>query len=167
MASLGPIVTALWRELGLAPPPGSVGTVFDLELGLVPMRLELADNGDTVLVRGRIGFLEGNVHEAGDQLGRVLRLGLGLAALNGAVLDAAAAEDILDQDHQGPVPVHAIAIASLSAPSSILSAVRAVLDWQIATEQLLTQSEDGATVASTRAAPAAKPGDTEMIIFQP
>jgi hypothetical protein len=161
------MVTALWRELGLAPPPGAIGASFDFELGPVPVTLELADNGETVIVRGRIGYLEGNMHEAGDQLGRVLRLGLGLTALNGAVLDAAEAEDILEKDHQGLVPVHAVALALLSAPATILPAVRAVIDWHTATEAILTQGEDGAAAPSSRAAAASLAADTEMIIFQP
>ena len=167
MAGLGPVVLALWRELGLAPPPESIGTAFDFELGPVPVTLELADNGDTVIVRGRIGFLEGNYHEAGDQLGRVLRLGLGLTALNGAVLDAAEAEDLLEKDHQGLVPVHAVALARLSAPASILPAVRAILDWQTATEAILTQSAEGDAERPVRTTSDRASDDVEMIIFQP
>jgi hypothetical protein len=117
-----------------------------------------------VTVRGRIGWLEGNAHEAGDQLGRVLKLGLGLTALNGAVLDASQAEDILERDHQGPVQVFALATAMLSEPASILPAVRAVLDWQTATESILSHSDDGDTPARSRPATGS---DAEMIIFQP
>jgi hypothetical protein len=164
MPGLGPVVTALWRELGLAPPVEMIGSEFEFDLGSTAFRLELEANGDTVTVRGRIGWLEGNAHEAGDQLGRVLKLGLGLTALNGAVLDASQAEDILERDHQGPVPVFALALAALSEPASILPAVRAVLDWQTATESILSQSDDGDAPARSRPATGS---DAEMIIFQP
>ena len=167
MASLAPVVAALWKELGLAPPVDQIGGSFDFDLGATAFRMTLADNGDTVLLRGRIGWLEGNPHEAGDQLGRVLRLGLGLTALNDAVLDAAEAEDILSPDHQGQVPVHVAATAQLSRPLTILPAIRAILDWQTATESILTQSpvDDDPLTPGRRASRSML--DAEMIIFQP
>ncbi len=165
MTGLGPIVATLWKELGLAPPAAPVGTSFDFELGATSMSLRLADNGETVVVRGRIGWLDGNPHEAGDQLGRVLRLGLGLTMLNAAVLDAAEAEDLLDRDRPEPVPVHVVALARLSVPDSILSAVQAVLTWQSACENILNQGDDGARPEAAPIRPAVADGD--MIIFQP
>lgn len=166
MSGLGPLVGVLWKELGLAPPLGQFGAHFDFELGEMPVSLDLQDNGDTVLLRGRIGFLEANAHEAGDQLARVFRLGLGLTALNGAVLDAAEAEDLLERDHQGLVPVHAVALASLSAPNSVLPALQAVLEWQSVTETILTQGDDDAGPKGARRSADPEP-EAEMIIFQP
>lgn len=167
MAGLGPIVAVLWKELGLAPPVGQIGSSFDFELGEMAISLALQDNGETVILRGCIGYLDGNAHEAGDQLSRVMRLGLALTALNGAVLDASEAADILEPGHEGQVPVHAMAMASLGTPSSILPALYAVLDWQTATETILTRSSDpsGADMPGSR-----NPGpelDDSMIIFQP
>lgn len=167
MSGLLPVVSLIWRELGLAPPLGKIGARFDFELGDMPVDLVLQDNGETVLVRGRIGFLEANMHEAGDQLSRVQRLALALTALNGAVLDAGEAEDILERDHQGMVPVHAVATAQLSTPDTILPALRAVLDWRSATESLLTQAEGAAEAEPGAGGQGSKASDTEMIIFQP
>lgn len=170
MSGLGPVVALLWKELGLAPPVDPVGAAFEFELGEMPLRLDLQDNGDTVVLRGRIGFLEGNAHEAGDQLARVFRLGLGLTALNAAALDAAEAEALLEAGHEGPVPVHAVALAQLSRPATVIPALRAVLDWQSVTDSILSQSAD-----TDGPGPGARPdarSDTwapgaEMIIFQP
>lgn len=167
MAGLGPVVTALWKELGMAPPFERIGESFEFELGSVAFRLQVADDGDTILARGRIGWLEGNPHEAGDQLGRALRLGLALTALNPAVLDASEAEDILEQGHEGPVPVYAVARASVSVPASILPAVSAVLDWQSATSGILTQTSDGESEPQPRRGADRAGPDAEMIIFQP
>lgn len=167
MAGLGPIVAALWKELGMAPPVETIGAEFEFDLGEMLVRLDLQDNGDTVTVRGRIGFLEGNAHEAGDQLSRVLRLGLGLVALNGAVLDAAAAEDILDNGHEGPVPVFALATASLAHPETVLQALRAVLDWQSVTGSILTQDVDEVGQPGSARPGSGPSSDAEMIIFQP
>lgn len=161
------MVAVLWKELGLAPPLGQIGTEFDFDLGETPVSLALQDNGETVTVRGRLGFLEGNAHEAGDQLSRVQRLALGLAALNPAVLDASEAQDILEPGHEGPVPVHAVALAQLSAPTSILPALRAVLDWHAVTGSILTQTADPSAEGEARARPASPGSEPEMIIFQP
>lgn len=165
MSGLGPVVALLWKELGLAPPVDPVGTGFEFEIGDLAVRLDLQDNGETVVLRGRIGYLEGNAHEAGDQLSRVLRLGLGLTALNAAALDAGEAESILEAGHEGPVPVHAVALAQLSRPATILTALRAVLDWQSVTESILSQ-RDEAEPSGTRGR-GAQAVETEMIIFQP
>lgn len=167
MAGLGPIVAALWKELGMAPPAEVIGAEFEFDLGEMPIRLELQDNGDTVTVKGRIGFLEGNAHEAGDQLSRVLRLGLGLVALNGAVLDAAAAEDILEKSHEGAVPIFALATATLGSPASVLPAIRSVLDWQSVTGSILSQDADKTAQGGAASRTGGASSDAEMIIFQP
>ena len=169
MSGLGPVVALLWKELGMAPPPERIGNEFDFELGEMAVSLSLQEDGDTVLVRGLIGHLEGNVHEAGDQLGRVLRLGLALTALNGAALDAAEAETILERDHEGTVPVHALAVVSLARPTGILTAMRSLLDWQTATGSILLQaSGDGDPAAAARHGEVSGgEQDGGMIIFQP
>lgn len=167
MSGLGPMVSLLWKELGLAPPVGAIGTEFDFDLGEMAVSLTLEDNGDSVIVRGRLGWLEGNTHEAGDQLARLLRLGLGLAALNGAVLDAAEAGDILERDHEGRVPVHALAMATLATPGSLLPALRALLDWKTATESILAQDGEDSETGNPVPRDGGRGPETEMIIFQP
>lgn len=168
MAGLGPVVAALWKELGLAPPVEAVGSEFDFDLGSTAFRLQMAENGERVVVRGRIGFLDGNAHEAGDQLQRVMRLGLALTALNGAALDAAEAQDILEPGHVGPVPVYAVAMALLTDPATIIPAVRAVLDWQSATEAILSRGEEAEYAEQAERGNKERAElDTGMIIFQP
>lgn len=167
VSGLGPMVAALWKELGLAPPVGQIGTEFDFDLGEMPLSLALQDNGETVTVRGCLGYLEGHQHEAGDQLSRLQRLGLALTALNAAALDAAEAQDILEAGHEGAVPVYAVALAQLSTPSSILPAVRAVLDWQAATGSILARNAEPGDDGAARARAASPSSEADVIIFQP
>lgn len=166
-AGLGPVVAALWKELGMAPPVERIESAFDFELEEVPMALALAENGETVVLRAQLGFLENDAHEAGDQLQRVLRLSLGLTAMNAAVLDASRAEELLELGHEGRVPIYAVATAQVSKPGSIVSAVESVLEWYSVTGTLLIQEVGEVEERTAKPAARSQALDADVIIFQP
>ncbi len=166
MASLRPIVDAIYVTLGLAPPVDMPDHEFTFDLSGIPVDLRVDATGQGGLVRATLGHLNMSTHVAQDQLGRLLKIGLGLTAVNRAVLDLPGAAELKagqDGAHRG---VYAAASFSLSDPQDAVEALRSVIEWQGYAEAILgppSMPEEEAAGPSGFA----RTSDDEMMIFQP
>lgn len=84
--SVRPAVEAIWQVLGVAAPPETIGERYAFTVDDIEMELRLARDGRGIELTGRLGRLAPHPMQATDQMRRLLRLGLGLAAVNRAAL---------------------------------------------------------------------------------
>lgn len=174
MSSLRAAVDAIYATLGLAPPVSPPGQEFGFELSGVPVVLRVDAGGRIGTVHANLGVLSASAHEAGAQLGQLLRLGLGLTALNRAALEVPGASALASGQETDQRQVYAVAIFPLDEPDEAVESLRAVMEWRGYAETVIAPPtpeggekgtmSDGRGLASS--AGAQRP-DEDYVIFQP
>ena len=165
MASLRPAVEAIYATLGMAPPVDPPGTEFTFDLGGVPIMLRIDASGSRGTIHATLGTLSNAPHTAGEQLGQLLRIGLGLTAINRAALDVPAAQALARGEEPALRQAFAVAHFPLAEPAEAIEAIREVMEWQGYAEAILgppTGADDMQTEATQASGP-----EEQFVIFQP
>lgn len=167
-------VEAIWQAMGLAAPPEEIGDRFDFSMDDTEVELRLTRDGRSILIEAVLGELSANPQTAGDQLRRLLRVGLGLSAVNRSALSLPGAKDTAQLAQRAarqteglaPLQVRAIARIDGNPAREAVPALQDVLDWRRFSDPIL---ERVASV-SERDTPARRPVSDPtagMVIFQP
>lgn len=175
--SVRPAVEAIWQVLGVGVPPDSIGERYAFTVDDIEMELRLSRDGRGIELAGRMGRLGLHPMQAADQLRRMLRLGLGLAALNRAALvlpaggDRGALEAMARGDlaQAGPPDIWAVTVLDQDLRRDAPRALQDLAQWRnlarpILGETIPTDPDDGPAPARRGPADEAERG---YFIFQP
>ena len=165
MATLKPMVEAIWRQLDLPPPLEEIGRSYGFDLSDTPISMRLEPNGRTVVLRGMIGLLPKDRFRAQGVLAKLLRFGLGLMSINHACLEIPEVERLIDDGETPALEVYALARAQITDPTTGVAALREIVEWRGYGEPLLDSAGDRADfdgMNPTEFAP-----EESLVIFKP
>lgn len=167
-------VEAIWQAMGLAAPPEEIGERFDFSMDDTEVELRLTRDGRSILVEAVLGDLSANPQTAGDQLRRLLRVGLALSAVNRSALSLLGARDTAQLAQRAarqteglaPLQVRAVARIDGNPAREAIPALQDVLGWRQFSDPILER----VAVPSGRDTPirrSASDPTADMVIFQP
>lgn len=167
MVTLKPTVDVIWRTLDMPPPLGEIGRSFDFDLSGSPVSLNIEPNGETVSVRGTLGYLDGDAFAAQDQIRHLLRLGLGLMAVNQGALEIPNLQEFVDDQRGERIPVYAVSKGSLNNPDMTVSALRDIVEWHGYAENVLQQVAESDRSENSSSVDEQNLAEGQFVIFQP
>lgn len=147
--SVRPAVEAIWIALGVGVPPEEIGARYGFTLDDTEMELNLARDGRGIELSARLGRLGLHPLQAADQMRKLLRLGLGLAASNRAALvlpvgaERPALESMARGDlaAAGPPEVRVITALGADIRQDAVRAVQDVAQWRRLARPILGEPE--------------------------
>ena len=177
MASVAPVIEAIWERLGLPKPTERIDSEFFFEADGADVTVRAAPNGRDAILSLWLGQLGPSGIEGRDQAVSLLRQSLALAAMNeatlslgnGAPLEAFAA---LNRTSGGattapPIDVYAQAMVPIATRDRgvAVNALADLLQWRSLAGNILAQERGAARTAPTAAV--SNEADSEMMIFRP
>lgn len=172
--SVRPAIEAIWQAMGLAVPPETIGSHYDFIVEDTEIVVRLAPNGQSMVVEAALGELSADPMQAGDQLQRLLRIGLGLSAFNRSTLSLpdGGNTDLLTAlatgrpEDRPSLRVQAVAVINDDPNRGPVGALQDVLQWRTYSDQILDRPQSRDDFEPTRSA-SERDDDAGFVIFQP
>lgn len=167
-------IEAIWHAMDLAVPPETIGPRYEFAVDDTDVVVKLADNGQTVVVEAELGSLSTEPMQAGDQLRRLMRIGLGFAAFNRSTLSVPDGGNPVSLtalvtgrvEDRPKLRVFAVATIDGDPRRQSVSALQDVLQWRTYSDPILERTE-GRDVFDILGASSARDDDAGFVIFQP
>jgi len=169
-------VEAIWTALGVGVPPEVIGARYSFEVEDTAMELRLSADGRGTELWGRIGRLGQHPLQTADQLRRLLRLGLALAASNRAALvlpsgaETAALRAMArgEAPPSGPPDLWAVTVLDSDVARDGPRALQDVVQWRTLARPILGEADPPPDEGGPRARAApVRDIDRGFVIFQP